>query len=361
MVDPTHCPGLLVLELGAAAPAGAMLPTEVASALVDHVAADLARLVPGAEALDLGLSGALLDPAQVLRPGWPVFAELGAQLARHRRGTGGRVVAFGSAGGRMVSPVLEPDANLGTGALMVLPFVLAGDAANAQRIGMLLEDILHEQGLAGAAVALLLKQSLDIDVVHARYFTHHDLAALVAIQLDHADCAPAWSLLEAALFDPRRPVAAIAASGQRWSWRDGVASGAALGLDGWRAGPGAGVAATAQAGAFAYWQAEQRRYAALFAAHGLAVAFVDGARDDAPLSQPWLIEERAAAMAGELALRAHEAPGLGTFAFSAMRGGRTIAACYPLAAAALPAALDALRDRVGAARDMAPQPTRELP
>ncbi|HET7843443.1 MAG TPA: hypothetical protein VFL14_04785, partial [Xanthomonadales bacterium] len=234
MADTTHCPGLVVVELRAPAPQGAMLPTEVASALADQVAGDLARLVPGASALDLALSGALLDPAQVLRRGWPVFAELGAQLARQRSGAGGRVVAFGSAGGRMVSPKLEPEPALGTGALVVLPFVLAGDADVAQRIGTRLEDVLHEHGLAGAGVALLLAQALGLEVEHARYFTHRDLAALVAIQLDHAGCAPAWSVLEASLFDAGRPMQATAASGQRWSLDGDDVRGVALGYAAWR-------------------------------------------------------------------------------------------------------------------------------
>jgi hypothetical protein len=364
MADTTHCPGLLVIELGAPAPAGALLPTEVASALADHVAADLARLVPGAAMLDLALSGAPLDPAQVLRPGWPVFAELGAQLARTRRGLGSRIVAFGGAGGRMVSHLLEADAAVGLGPLVVLPFVLAGDAEQAQRTGAQLEELLHEHGLAGAAVALLLQQALGIEVVHARYFTHHDLAALVAIQLDHAGCAGAWSLLEAALFAPGKPVSATAASGQRWQLQDGTAYGTAIGLREWRAGPGANLAPADHAGAFAAWQAEQRRHAALFAAHGLAIAWRDG--NGAPLSDPWLLLPAAgvascANASDPVLVQAHEAPGLGSYAFSATRGTEVLATCYPLAVGALAAARDALCARVGAAAGAPLARSRELP
>lgn len=363
MAETTHCPVLLAIELGPGAPAGATLPTEVATTLADHVAMDLARLAPGIEALDLALAAALMDPAQVLRPGWPVFAELGAQLARARRGAGSRVVAFGSAGGRMVSPPLEPDAALGLGALAVLPLVLAGDAAIAHRVGARLEDVLHEQGLAGAAVALLLQQALGLDVVHARYFTHHDLAALVAIQLDHANCAPAWAVLEAALFAAARDTLVASATGQAWRWRDGRVRGGALDVRAWRAGPGAAFDEDELAPAFAAWQAEQRRYSALFAAHGLGLDWLDATNDATlegePLAQAFLLRTREGDAGGTAQLHAHGAAGIGSYAFTATVDGRAIAACYPLAAGAVAVALAALRIATGASGD--PLPTRALP
>ncbi|HET7842536.1 MAG TPA: hypothetical protein VFL14_00175, partial [Xanthomonadales bacterium] len=86
----------------------------------------------------------------------------------------------------------------------------------------------------------------------------------------------------------------------------------------------------------------------------------DGAHGGAALAHPWLLQAQGAAT-GDVVLLAHEAPGLGTYAFSAMRGGDTVATCYPLAPDAVVAARDALRAQVGAARDAPFARTQALP
>ena len=60
---------------------------------------------------------------------------------------------------------------------------------------------------ADAAVSMLDLARLNVEIAGLRE----------RIQLDHADCAPAWAVLEAALFDPGRAVTVVAASGQRWA------------------------------------------------------------------------------------------------------------------------------------------------
>ena len=87
MTETLHSPGVLALELSqGGAPARLSLSRDEAAELAAHIAADLARLLPagpagpGAEAADLIVLGALYDHAQLLRPGWPLYAEL-AQLS----------------------------------------------------------------------------------------------------------------------------------------------------------------------------------------------------------------------------------------------------------------------------------------
>lgn len=302
----THCPALLAIELATPAPAVLpQLPTEQAAALVDAIAADLGRLLPGVEGLGLAVAGALFDPAQLLRPGWPVFAELALLYARQRRGDPSPVVVgFGAAGGRMASPVLEPEPGFGGGHFVAIPFVLVGADALAQRIGARMEEDFHEHGLAGAAVPLFLAQALGLQVAHARYFTHHDLCALTAIQLDHAGLGPAWTLVEAALLSPARAQFVRTEGGSAWCQRDGAVRAAAFGYAAWAAGPGAGLDAHRRAEGFAETLLMQRRTAALLTAHGLPPVWVDvdPGLDDArleaalagiPLRPPRMVERLA--------------------------------------------------------------------
>jgi hypothetical protein len=361
----THCPALLAIELAAPAPALLpQLPTEQAAALVDAIAGDLARLLPGVDGLGLAVAGALFDPAQLLRPGWPIFAELALLYSRQRRGDPAPVVAgFGAAGGRMASPVLEPEPGLGGGSFVVVPFVLVGEDALAQRIGARMEEDFHDQGLAGAAVPLFLAQALGLEVAHARYFTHHDLCALTAIQLDHAGLGPAWSLVEAALLSPGRARFVQTEGGAAWRLADGGVRGAAFGFADWVAGPGAGLDTDRRAEGFVETLLMQRRTAALLAAHGLPPTWVavepgaDAATVETrlagpPLRPPQVLERLREPAGGARRVCALSDPRLGVAGHAVLEstptGPRVLARAWPLdqataraAAAGLAAAFDA--------------------
>jgi hypothetical protein len=329
------------------------VPTEQAALLVDAVAADLARLLPGVEGLGLAVAGALFDAAQVLRPGWPLFQELALLYRRERRGDPApAVMGLGSAGGRMASPVLEPEPGLGGGPLVLVPFVLVGDEALAQQVGTRMEQVFTEQGLAGAAVPLFLSQGLGLAVEHARYLTRFDLCALLSVQLDHAGLGPVWPLLEAALLAPGTPQFVRSEGGAGWRCESGSVRGAAFGFDAWARGPGGALDAAARAEGFAETLLMQRRAAALLAAHGLPPAWVavDPGLDDAaldvaleagPLLAQARIDERPGDAATPPASRrvvalAH--PLLGTAGFAVLDGAvdapRVVARSWPLDAAA---------------------------
>lgn len=366
----THCPAILAIELAAPAPAVLpQLPTEQAALLVDAIAADLARLLPGVEGLGLAVAGALFDPAQVLRPGWPVFAELGLLYRRERRGDPSpAVVGFGAVDGRMASPVLEPEPGFGGGHFVVVPFVLVGDDALAQAIGARMEREFSDTGLAGAAVPLFLRQALGLEAAHARYMTRHDLCALTAMQLDHAGLGPVWSLLETALLAPADSQFARTEGGAAWRYGGGGLRGAGFGFDTWARGPGAALAPSARAEGFAETLLAQRRVAALLTAHGLPPAWVaaDPGRDDdalgaalaaGPVLEPARVVEALAGAdtpGGRVVAIRH--PLLGTAGYARVAddadgGMQVLGRCWPLDPAAARDAAQALCDAHGARRE----------
>lgn len=214
-VDETlNCFGALALEISPQS-AGDDAPVEFASGretleraavepLLEPVLIDLQRLLPAASQLDLGLAMANFDPAELLRPGWPVFTALADLLvgAPGERSQA-RVVALWASDGRMPAPGLQPDPALRGGPLRLLPFVLHGTAGRVAEVGRRMEAELIEKGMAAAATALAAQSAFGLPLEHARYLSLHDLCAMTALQYEHAGLAPVWKLVECALFAPR--------------------------------------------------------------------------------------------------------------------------------------------------------------
>jgi len=367
------CPAVLAIELSVPAPALLpQLPTEQAALLVDAIASDLARMLPGVEQLGLAVGGALFDPAQLLRPGWPLFAELAVLYRRQRRGDPlPAVIGFGAAGGRMASPLLEPEPGLGSGTLLLIPWLLIGDDPLVQATAARMEVDFTEHGLAGAAVALFLQQALGLQVAHARYMTRNDLCALTAIQLQHAQLDAIWLLLEAALLAPTQAQFVRTAGGAPWRYAQGSVHAGACGYSAWAHGPGAAMDAPSRADGFAGFLLDQRRTAALLGAHALAPRWVvvDPAAGDADsanaldrgplLAQAWVLEtvhERGEGPARVVAI-SHRALGTAGFVVLEAEGaeqGRVIARLWPLAEDGVREGAAWLAARFNASRDPRP-------
>ena len=346
--------GVLALELGEGpAPATRMLPTEAAAALAGFVAGDLVRLLPGVEALGLGLAAALFDQAQLLRPGWPAFSRLAMLYDEHVRGRDpAAVVAFGTSGDAMVDAALVPESTLDADSLLLLPFTLRGEAGAVHELGERMESDLGESGLAAAATALFLSHALSVKVEHARYMTRDDLCALCALQLEHAGLGPAWLLIEGALFPPGATREQTALTGQRMRRTATGVELELLDLAAWLRGPAALVDPDGRTDAFLAWQREQRRLAALFEAHGLQIEFRHGALRAATSTGYW-IEPQAAPADSVVAqaLYAHTAPDLGIVAVTAAArepgGWRHLSRGYPLGPDGIGALRRALAERHG--------------
>jgi len=286
MSDAHHVAGALALELAPASGAvrDALAQAE-AGALAALIARDLAAFAPEAATLDLVTVGAHYDAVELLRPGWPLHAELDHLAARAPgREAGARVIAFGAHAGQLPG-TLAPAAEHAGGPLRLVPFLLSGDAATVARVGEACERALLERGMAGAATALAAQDAFGLRVEHARYLTLHDLAAMMALQYEHAGVAPLWPLLEAALLGPAGEAWLDAPPEPLLHYADGEVRIALFSPAAWRArdpaaaNEGDGAALERR---FAAFQARQRQYAALLGAHAVPVTFVHVERDATP-------------------------------------------------------------------------------
>ena len=277
--------GLLALELtpGSGIARDALAPAEAAQ-LATRLGRDLAALVPAAGTLDLSLAAAHFDPAEALRPGWPLHRRLKELQARAPgRDAGARIIAFGADAEGTVPLPFAADAGLRGGSLRVLPFLLRGDAGAASEVGEAFEANLLETGMAQADTALLLQEAFGAQVEHARYLTMHDLAAMVALQYEHLGLDPLWPLIETALLSPTREAVLDAPPEPPARYAAGEARIALFAPAAWRARcqPALDDDARLQR-LFGHFESRQKQFAAVLGAHGIDVTFVAADADVDP-------------------------------------------------------------------------------
>ena len=300
---PDHVFGALALELRGDAPVtrAALAQVEV-GVLAALIARDLGRFAPEVASLELVLVGAHYDPVEVLRPGWPLHRELGDLAARASQPApefaagdagdtaqpAGHIIAFGAHDGRLPG-ALAPSPDFIGAPLRLVPFVLRASpdarrsgagAGVVARVGEAFERELLERGMAGAGTALAAQEAFGLQVEHARYLTVHDLAAMMAMQYDHAGLAPLWPLLETALLDP---------DGEAWldeppeplvHYADHEARIALFTPAAWQARYAGGEPCESDecrerlGRRQQHFEARQRQYAAVLGAHGIVVNFV---------------------------------------------------------------------------------------
>lgn len=266
--------GAVAIELGPATPERSALSQSQAGDWAVAVANDLARLVPASARLDFVLAAALYDPAELLRPQFPLHAELDQLAARAPGQSGGRVIAFGARDGEL-PPRLAPDASLGGGPLRVVPFLLRGPVAEVQAVGAELEARLLDTGMADAGTALATQAAFGLRIEHLRYLTLHDLMAMMAMQYEHAGLAALWPVIEAALFGDAGEVFVDAPPEPLLRYADGRARIALLDAEAWALGGFApqGIDAERMERLFERFEARQRQFAAVLGSHGLEVIF----------------------------------------------------------------------------------------
>ena len=271
-----HVLGALALELapGSDAPA-TLLSQRDAGELAGWIARDLCGFAPEAAQLELVTVGAHYDAVELLRPGWPLHRELDQLAARApRNGDGGRVIAFGAHDARLPG-ALTPSPEYTGGPLRLLPWVLGGDAGIVAGVGDAFERDLLERGMAGAQTALAAQEHFGLRIEHARHLTVHDLAAMMALQYEHAGAGALWPILEAALLAPDSEQWLDAPPEPLLHYVDGEARIALFSPAGWRARY---AAADTDDGdrlerRLEQFQARQRQFAAVLGAHGIPVTF----------------------------------------------------------------------------------------
>ena len=269
--------GAFALELaGGAAPGQAALRPEQAGELAARMGRDLATLVEGVSGLDLVLAAAHFDPAEALRPGWPLHRRLQELHARAPgRGEGPRVLAFGTDADGTVPMPLQADPALAGGGLRVLPFVLAGPAAAVATVADALEEKLLALGMAQPETALAAQDGFAARIEHARYLSVHDLAAMMAMQYDTQGLAPLWNLVEAALLAPQAVEWLDQGVEPLLRLENGEVRMALFDPAGWCAHyqGGEGDCDRLQR-VYEHFLARQRQFAAVLEAHGLPVLYV---------------------------------------------------------------------------------------
>ncbi|MEL1263362.1 hypothetical protein [Pseudoxanthomonas putridarboris] len=269
--------GVIALELSAGRmPQRAALPPSQASELAGRLGRDLAQLAPQVRELDLVLAAAHFDPAEALRPGWPLHQRLRELHQRAPgRNQGARVIAFGADEAGDVPLPFQADATLGGGQLRVLPFLLSGeDHHTVSEVAERLEEVLLETGMAQADTALLAQQAFGAQIEHARYLTVHDLAAMTAMQYDHGGLGALWPVIETALMAPESEQWLDAPPEPLLRYANGEAHIALFEPAAWRARYAPQEATDERLErAYGYFQARQQQIAAVLEAHGIPVTF----------------------------------------------------------------------------------------
>lgn len=279
--DPTmYVRGLLAIELSPDADfTRDVLSQADAGRLAALLGRDLAALVPEAHGLDLVFAAAHFDPAEVLRAGWPLHQRL-EELHRRapRSGQGPRIIAFGADHDGQVPAPLQADAGLRGGRLRVAPFLLSGPTRAVRPVADHLEQVLLDTGMAQADTALLAQEAFGARIEHTRYFTAHDLAAMMAMQYANLGLAPLWRVIETALFSPDAATEIDAPPEPLLRYDAGEARIALFSPDAWRRRHAAHAADADVDPArlerrFEAFEARQRQYAAVLQAHGIDVTF----------------------------------------------------------------------------------------
>lgn len=346
-------PAVLALEVtDGQAPPRLTLSRDEAAELAAHVADDLRGLIPQVQAARLALAGALFDPVELLRPGFPVWATLDDLARRVPRGQLQNVVAFGSSEGQMPAPTLQPSPHYAGGPMRLLPISLLVPADMQDDLAEQWEVQLIGRGEAGTRTADWLMRTLGITLEHVRYLSRNDLMALTCVQYEHVNLAPLWAMLETALLTPYREEATLSARGLGWRYAQGTVT--AQSPAQWLAQQHGEAAQRAHE--FAGIVFELRQYAALLDAHQLPLA-LDA--DHAEAGPGYLLETLAPvdAAGSAPALHAHEAPGLGVVAITlaqhdANGATRVLAHGYPLHPQGRAALIQHLADHYAIAPDL---------
>jgi len=183
-------PIVLALESQAGATPRTRLSRDEADELAALVATDLHALLPQVAQARLVLAGALFDPVELLRPGFPVWATLEELGRRVPRAGVAQVVAFGSHEGHMPAQPLEPSPQFADGPMRLLPLSLLAPETLAEELAEQVEVQLVGRGEAGARTADWLIRTLGVQLEHARYLSRNDLMALTCVQYEHVNLAP---------------------------------------------------------------------------------------------------------------------------------------------------------------------------
>jgi len=202
MIEKVHHIRLLAgLEIEPGQSFGRTLDRHQADRLATHLAADLSRAAPAVESAMLVVSGSLLEPAELLRPGFPAWAALEELTESSLRGEEfePRIMAIGAHAGRMPHPDLQAPRRHPQGQFIALPMILSCPADQSRDRREELESCLFERGSIDPPARACLSDSIGLLSVHGQLLTLADLMAIQQVQYDAAGLGGFWPVIEHAL------------------------------------------------------------------------------------------------------------------------------------------------------------------
>jgi hypothetical protein len=169
--------------------------------LVAMLGRDLATLVPGVRDCDLCLLAAHFDPAEALRPGWPLHQRVPRNCCSAHPGRRKARACWASARmprARAACRCRRP--RPAGGGLRVLPFVLP--AMPRWQAGDALEELLLDAAWPRRTPRWRCRTASGRRSNTRATLSLHDLAAMMAMQYRNSGLDALWPLLETALLDP---------------------------------------------------------------------------------------------------------------------------------------------------------------
>lgn len=303
-----------------------VLNREQSEALAAALADDLARVVPGLSDAVLVACGSLLEPAELLRPGLPVWSGLsdlaGPLLRQH--GTESQLLAIGSHAGRLPDQRLAPPESPILGQFIGIPLLLVVTGERGAALEALLESELFERGGLAPPARALLEQYSGAESRHGQLLTVNDLLALQHVQMDVAGLSAFWPVIEQSLLAPDRDANFELPAGlsAHWLAEPGRLEIPFLVFDRYPEAPEQ----------YPLWQRAFRSLTGLAAAHGLDWQLCCDPDLIVDTQQQVLIHEAGATACAD-SLTEQNAPGLGLIAWTLAEQGR-LRHVYPLSAAA---------------------------
>lgn len=220
--QPNHIRLLAGIEVAPGSSSTRSLARAECERLADALAADLARLAPDAGSALLIVAGTLLEPGELLRPGFPVWQALDAvaRTVPPDPDGAGRVLAIGAHGGRLPDPRLQPPDSPPDGQFLAVPLLLVAETDLAGELKERLEQGLFETGGVHPPARAALNEAAGVESAHVQLLTLADLVALQHVQMDAAGMGAFWPVAEHALLDPEADRHFELPAGLTVDWRD---------------------------------------------------------------------------------------------------------------------------------------------
>lgn len=197
-----------------------VLERDDAERLAEYLAADLQRLITGVDQTLLVCAATLLEPHELLRPGFPVWQamEKAARDRTRQHGFSPSLLSVGAHEARMPDPALQPPTQPIQGQFVAVPISLVCLPEHSAALKQQLEGELFERAGLNPPARALLSEKIGLDSIHAHLLTLADLIAIQHVQLDGAGLGGFWPLVEEALTAGAKAEAFELPAGLTASW-----------------------------------------------------------------------------------------------------------------------------------------------